>query len=244
MVSDGCRMKRIVGIDIFRGVAIVLMVIFHFCYDLNYFRFVNIPLYSSEFWLDFRLVIVNMFLITAGISLALVHKNGIKLSSVKKRFWQLGLASLAISIATYIIFPNTWVYFGVIHFILTASIVGLLFVKFPKISLFLSASILISYLFFNFNMHPIFYKVAPILHLPMHHTEDLVPFIPWFSATLLGIAIVGFNWHLKLFKNRLFTTETPAHKFLAIIGKRALLIYLLHQPILFGLLYVVYDTIH
>jgi len=233
-------MKRIIGIDIFRGIAIVLMIFFHFCYDLNYFKLANIPLYNSEFWLDFRLVIVNMFLITAGMTLAIIHKNGIKWSSVKKRVLQLGAASLAISIVTYAIFPKTWVYFGVIHFILVASIVGLAFVKFPKISLSLSIAIITAYLFFNFNMHPIFYKIAPILHLPIHHTEDLVPFIPWFSATLLGIAIVGFNWHIKLFENRLFTTNTPAHNILALIGKKALIIYLLHQPILFALLYLIF----
>ncbi len=229
-------MKRIVGIDIFRGVAIVLMVVFHFCFDLNYFKFVEIPLYSSEFWLDFRLVIVNIFLITVGMSLALVHRNGIKWSSVKKRALILGGASLAISVVTYFVFPHTWVYFGVIHFIFVASIAGLLFVKFPKTSLALSGAILIGYFFFNFNMHPVFYKVAPILHLPMHYTEDLVPFIPWFSAVLLGIAIVGLNWHKVLFENRIFNAKTPVHSFLAFIGKRALLIYLIHLPLLFGII--------
>jgi len=233
-------MKRIIGIDIFRGIAIVLMVIFHFCYYLNYFKFANIPLYSSDFWLNFRLVIVNMFLITAGITLALVHKNGIKLDSIKKRALILGGASLLISIVTFFIFPHTWVYFGVIHFIFVASIVGLLFVKFPKISLALAVAILIAYFFFNFNMHPIFRQVAPILHLPMRHTEDLVPFIPWFSATLFGIAIVGLNWHIKIFKNKIFEADTIVHKFLAKIGKKALLIYLLHQAILFGAFYLVW----
>ena len=236
-------MKRIVGIDIFRGLAIVFMVVFHFCYDLNYFKFAHIPLYSSEFWLDFRIVIVNMFLITAGLSLALVHKDGIKWQSVKHRVVILGLASLTISLATYFVFPHTWVYFGVIHFVLFASIVGLLFVKFPKISLILAVSILIAYFFYNFNMHPIFRHVAPVLHLPMRHTEDLVPFIPWFSASLIGIAVFGLGWYKWLFENILFEANTPVHKFLASIGKRALLIYLVHQPLLFALLYLIRSII-
>ena len=234
-------MKRIVGIDIFRGLAIVLMVVFHFCYDLNYFKFAHIPLYSSEFWLNFRLVIVNMFLITAGISLALVHRDGIRWASVKHRVITLGLACLAISVVTYFIFPHTWVYFGVIHFILVASIVGLLFVKAPKLSLVLAVAILIGYFFYNFNMHPIFRQIAPILHLPMRHTEDLVPFIPWFSATLIGIAIFGLGWYRWFFENRVFEADTPVHKFLATIGRKALLIYLIHQPILFGLMYVIWS---
>ncbi len=236
-------MKRIIGIDIFRGLAIVFMVIFHFFYDLNHFQFVTVPLHSSTFWLNFRLLIVNMFLITAGMSLALVHKDGIRWHSVRKRVLQLGLACAAISLATYLVFPRTWIYFGVIHFILVASIVGLLFVKYPKVSLGLSMAILIGYFFLNVNMHPIFDKVAPLLHLPVRYTEDLVPFIPWFAATLFGIAIVGFGWHLKLFENSFFEAETAVHRVLAIIGKKALPIYLLHQPILFGTVYAVHSIL-
>lgn len=233
-------MNRITGIDIFRGMAIVFMVIFHICYDLNYFKFTAIPLYSSGFWINFRLLIVNMFLITAGISLALVHKEGICWHSVKNRIIQLGLASVAISMATYMVFPRSWIYFGVIHFILVASIVGLLFVSYPKVSLGLSIAILIGYFFFHFNMHPVFEKIAPALHLPMRYTEDLVPFIPWFAATLFGIATVGFDWHLKVFSNSFFEAKTKAHNTLALIGKKALPIYLLHQPLIFGTVYVVH----
>jgi uncharacterized membrane protein len=214
------------------------MVVFHFCYDLNYFKLAHIPLYSSSFWLNFRLLIVNMFLITAGMSLALAFSKGINWQKLKKRILLLGSASLTISIATFFVFPYTWVYFGVIHFVLVASIVGLFFINKPKLALALSVTIIVGYLFFNFNMHPIFAKIAPILHLPMRHTEDLVPFIPWFSATLLGIAIVGFSWHKLLFENRIFNANTKLHKFLSFIGKRALLIYLIHQPLIFGIIYL------
>jgi len=235
-------MNRIVGIDIFRGLAIVFMVVFHFCYDLNYFKLAHIPLYSSSFWLNFRLVIVNMFLITAGISLAIAYGKGIKWQKLKKRILLLGGASLGISVVTFFVFPHTWVYFGVIHFVLVASIVGLLFINRPKLAFVLSVAIIVGYLFFNFNMHPIFKQIAPILHLPMRHTEDLVPFIPWFSATLLGIAIVGFGWHILLFENRLFKADTKAHKFLSFIGKRALLIYLIHQPLIFAIMWGVVSS--
>ena len=220
--------------------AIVFMVIFHFFYDLNYFKLTTIPLYSSTFWPNFRLLIVNMFLITAGISLALVHKEGIRWHSVKKRVLQLGLASAAISLATYLVLPRTWIYFGVIHFIFVASVVGLLFVKYPKVSLGLSIAILIGYFVFDLNMHPLFNKIAPALHLPMRYTEDLVPFIPWFAATLFGIAVVGLGWHLRIFENRFFKAETAVHRVLANIGRKALPIYLLHQPILFGAVYAVH----
>ena len=237
-------MKRIVGLDIFRGLAIVFMVIFHFFYDLNYFKFTTVPLYSSTFWLGFRFLIVSMFLITAGISLGIVHKDGIRWQGIKKRVMRLGAASLAISLATYIVLPDTWIYFGVIHFILIASIAGLLFVKYPKVSMALSIIILIGCFFFDFNMHPLFDKVAPLLHLPNPHTEDLVPFIPWFSAILFGIALAGFNWHRKLFSNTFFEAKTTLHNMLAFIGKRALPIYLLHQPLLFGAIYVLYRYGH
>lgn len=232
-------MKRIIGVDIFRGLAIVLMIIFHFCYDLNYFKFTNIPLYSSSFWLNFRLVIVNMFLITAGISLVLANPRGINYKGVKKRVLLLGLAATVITVVTYFIFPTTWVYFGVIHFILIASVVGLLFINRPFISLILAIIILIAHFFYNFNMHPLFNLLAKPLHLPIYHTEDLVPFIPWFSATLIGISMASFGWHKVIFDNKFFNNKNRVNHFLSIAGKHSLLIYLIHQPIIFGILSLV-----
>ena len=87
---------RLVGLDIFRGWAILLMVLFHFSYDLNYFKFIHIQMQIDPFWVYARYVIVSMFLLSVGISLALVHRTHIQWHKVYKRTLLLGGASLLV----------------------------------------------------------------------------------------------------------------------------------------------------
>ena len=77
-------MKRVAGLDIFRGYAIVLMVIFHFCFDLNYFHIVPINIRSESFWIYFRFCIVFMFIFSAGMSLQLAHYYTFSVQLLKK----------------------------------------------------------------------------------------------------------------------------------------------------------------
>lgn len=235
-------MNRLNGLDAFRGLAIFFMITFHFSYDLHYFGYIKIDTTQSTFFIHYRQLIVNMFLFAVGVSLAIANKNGINWHKVKKRALVLGLTSALISIATYFIFPLSWIYFGVIHFIFVASIVGLAFINRPKLALFSAIAILVAYFGFNITMHPIFIKIAPLLHIPLYHTEDLVPFIPWFSTVLLGIALVGFNLHSKLFKLNSKIAQTKPLKLLQFMGKHSLFIYLIHQPILFGIFEILLHT--
>ena len=210
------------------------MISFHLCYDLQYFNFYNFHITSNPFFLNYRLVIVNLFLFIVGISLVLANKSGLNWQKIGKRTLTLAAASFAISIVTFFIFPNTWVYFGVIHFILVASILALPFLKHPFIALLTSLILTLLYFSGYINMHPLFNTLMPILHLPKHHTEDLVPLVPWFSTVLLGVAFAAFGWH-KIFDIK----SNYLIEKLAYIGKHALLIYLIHQPILFAILYLI-----
>jgi len=231
-------MKRIIGIDIFRGSAIVLMIIFHIAYDLQYFNYLNLHITTEPFWKNFRLIIVNMFLVTVGMSLALAHRDSIHWAAVRKRTFQLALASLLVSVSTYMIFPHSWVYFGILHFILLASLLALPFIHRPWLSLALSVIILIAYFHFGLRTQPLFDLLAIPLGLPLKRTVDLVQIIPWISTVLIGISIVGFNLHHKLFDTKLFNAESKCQRSLVFMGKHALIIYLIHQPLLFGLFYL------
>lgn len=230
--------RRLVGVDVVRGVAIVLMVLFHFCYDLNHFGFIDIEILRDGFWLNFRGLIVTLFLFVVGVSLALAHKDGINWQKVKKRSVMLFFAALMVTIATYITFPRAWVYFGVLHVIWLFSLLGLLFINRGYLALFVGVSILIAYNFFDLSMHPLFMLLQEPLSLPQF-TVDLVPLIPWFAVVLLGVAVVGLGLEVLLFQNRVFEADTTIKKMLAFMGKHALLIYLIHQPILFGATWLV-----
>jgi uncharacterized membrane protein len=222
---------RYIQLDFIRGIAIILMVIFHISFDLNNFHFISIDIYNhhSAHWFYFRMIILTLFMVSVGISLSLTHKKNIDFQKVKKRFYILSGASVAISLASFVTFPHSWIYFGVIHFVTIASVLLLPFVRYPLLSLLLGSSIITLFNLNLINMHWLFKLVAPLLHLP-YHTEDLVPFTPWLGVVLVGIFIGAKNLFLfPLPKNTL--SEKVAY-----LGRHSLAIYLLHQPIFFGLI--------
>lgn len=230
---------RLQGLDIFRGVAIVLMVTFHFCFDLNNFGYLDFDLKNGDFWKYFRYLIVIMFIISAGISAQLTHQNGIDIKKLRKRVLLLGLASLLVSFGSYTQFPSTWIYFGILHFFLTITIIGLPFLKFPKISLFLGVFIILGYNMSWLNMHWMYSFLQEPLFLPKAYTQDLVSLVPWFGVYLLGLT-VGYYRLEEVFLN--FETLNKTNKIntvLSFFGKHSFVIYLLHQIVLFAMFYTI-----
>lgn len=123
--------SRIQWIDALRGIAIILMVIFHFCYDLRYFGYVDWNVPNGPNWWPFRYVILTLFIFTLGMSLSLAHSTRVHWKKFSIRLGQLALASGAITAMSIFMFPNTWIYFGILHFLCVASVVGVFFVRIP-----------------------------------------------------------------------------------------------------------------
>jgi len=120
---------RLNQLDIFRGYAIILMMFYHFCYDLNMFGYIHANPNKDTLWQISRYIIVTIFLLSMGMSLKLLHRDNIRWDKVKKRALILGGASLVVSISTYIQFPSSWVYFGILHFAFASSLLALFFLK-------------------------------------------------------------------------------------------------------------------
>ena len=219
--------KRYLEVDLIRGFALVLMIVFHLFYDLNHFNYIDINIRSGIECHYFRFFILTLFIGTVGISLTLANTNGLKLKAIKIRTLKLLLAATLITITTLFSNPAMWIYFGVIHFILLASLVGLLFVGRPLLSLILGVTILVLFNLDLISTHWLYLQLRELLHLPKY-TEDLVRFVPWFGVVLIGI----FIGHKKYFDFN--TQENRLTKPLTFLGKHALVIYLVHQPILFG----------
>ena len=207
--------KRYLFIDQLRGFAIILMVVFHTLYNLNLFSHIVIPL-RNTLWIAFPNIIVTLFMLTVGISLALAHYPQIRLRPLLLRLLKISLAAILVSLTTWILFPHRWVYFGILHNIVVCSLMALPFLNFPRIAL-------------------IGGLLLPFLPLPWfqlsHPAMDYVPPFPWLSPVLLGIFLFHFRGGIFL-RIRLPSWSSP----LAIWGRHALPIYLLHQPLLYGLL--------
>ena len=211
------------------------MVIFHFSFDLNNFHYISVDIKHGIEWHYFRYIIVTMFVFSAGISLYLANQNHINFTKLKRRILMLFGASLLVTVGSYSQFPSSWIYFGILHFFLFASIVGLLFLRVPKISFFVGIFIIVGYNYHIINMHWLYLYLQPILHLPIRYTEDLASIVPWFGVFLLGLSFANTRLLNKFFNNNFFNSTNRINKSFALIGRHTLVVYLVHQPIFFGL---------
>ena len=230
---------RLQGLDIFRGVAIVLMVTFHFCFDLNYFGYVDFDLKHGEFWRYFRYLVVSMFIFFAGISTQITHKNYINTKKLFKRLLFLGIASILVSVGSYTQFPKSWIYFGVLHFFFISTVIGLPFLRIPKISFILGVFIILGYNMSWINMHWLYNIFQTPLYLPQRYTEDLVSLVPWFGAYLLGLVGGYYKIQNLLLNVHFLNKESRLNAILATLGRHSFITYLSHQVILFATFYTI-----
>ena len=127
------------------------------------------------------------------------------------------------------------VFFGILHFIAFASVAGLVFVRWPFVSLIAGIGMIGLDLVYQ---HPVFNQawlqwVGLMTHKPV--TEDYVPVIPWFGVVLLGIFIGHQLLRIPALQGiRSWQSNIPLARGLALAGRHSLLIYMLHQPIMFG----------
>lgn len=219
--------KRSAFLDLYRGTAVLLMMIFHLCWDLRHFGFIEYSIHDP-FWVYFRSLIVTLFLTAIGWSSYITLSKSPSASFFWRDF-KLFLAAVAISITTYFATPEQWIYFGILHFIFMASILCRPLVTLPVLSAFLGAIILQVYHFTDLLHFPnAFHIISQYIALPTKTLDIIFPF-PWIGVVLLGPLLGFLNWH---------KVPTPNHfifSAIAFMGRYALLIYLTHQIVFFAL---------
>ena len=228
--------QRFARIDALRGAAIVWMAVFHFCFDLNYFGLL-LPkqnFYGDPFWTVQRSVIVSLFLFTAGLSQAVALDAGQGWSRFWRRWAQIAACAVLVSAGSALMFPKSWISFGILHGIalmligarLAAPLRGWLW------PLGLALILLPPWL-----QHPFFDTrwtnwVGLVTHKPV--TEDFAPLLPWLGVTLWGLA--AGQWLLARQRAVLAGPLPGAARGLAALGRWSLAFYMLHQPVLIGAL--------
>ncbi len=220
---------RVPYLDILRAVAVIWMIIFHVTYDMRMFGLNQIN-FTDGFWFAFPRIIAGTFLFCVGIALNYTHQERVKTPALLKRLKKLGLAALAVSIGTYIAFPQQWVYFGTLHCILAGSLLGAFFVHRRKEAFVLMLMILILQYAIGFDIK----WVSSVLKRP---SMDFIPIYPWFWVILLGLLVGPYLSRMPF----LMSLRTP--RFFDFLGRHSLAIYLVHQPLIFGILSL-YQYLH
>ncbi|MBO1039468.1 DUF1624 domain-containing protein [Brucella pituitosa] len=231
---------RLERIDIARGVALIAMAIYHFGWDLEFFGYMVPATTAHGGWKLFARCIASSFLFLVGFSLVLAHGRTIRWNAVGKRLLQIVAAAAAISAVTYYMSPDNFIFFGILHQIALASVLGLLFLRLPAVVTFIVAAFVITApLYAQSDIFNRMWLAWIGLSTVPPRSNDYVPLFPWFGAVLLGIAAARiferFNWLPTLSGG---IQPQFLQKPLTFIGRHSLAFYLIHQPVLIGLVYV------
>jgi uncharacterized membrane protein len=226
---------RIDAIDIARGMALVAMAIYHFTWDLEFFGYVPPAMTAVGGWKLFARCIASSFLFLVGVSLFLGHAKGIRWRGYWRRLAMVAGAALAISLVTYLAVPDSFIFFGILHQIALASVLGLAFLRLPAMVTLIAAAAVIAaphYLRSTFFDDPWWWWTGLSENRP--RSNDYVPVFPWFGAVLIGIAAAMIAERTGLFA-KLAALRTPRWTQPLIFGGRhSLAVYLIHQPVLIG----------
>ena len=236
---------RVLVIDGLRGAAMVWMACFHFCFDLANFHLIETDFYANPLWTLQRTCILSTFLMCAGAGQELALACGLTWRRFWKRWAQIAACSLLVSAGSWVMFPNSFIYFGVLHgmavmLVLTRLLAGFLAWRLP-----LGAVCVALPWFYG---HPWFDSrwtswIGLVTHKPM--TEDFVPLLPWLGVMLWGgeLTRLGLGWRARLAVpgGRWASTARPwpatlvggaLARGLVALGRISLRFYMLHQPVL------------
>ena len=221
-------------LDALRSVAIVWMAVFHFCFDLAHFKLIEQNFYRDPFWTTQRTFIVSLFLFCAGFGQAVAVTQQQSWRRFWRRWAQVAGCAVLVSIGSYLMFPRSYIYFGVLHGIA----VMLIITRFTaRLGVWLWPLGLVAILLPRLVQHSFFDTrwtswVGLVTRKPV--TEDYVPLLPW-----LGVMWWGLAAGLLVLQHRphwMGGGLPAAFKPLSVLGRWSLSFYMLHQPVLIGLL--------
>lgn len=226
--------SRFDRLDALRGVAIVWMALFHFVFDLNHFRLLEPAqdFYRDPFWTTQRTAIVSLFLLCAGLGQAVALHAGQGWPRFWRRWAQVAGCAVLVSAGSALMFPGSWISFGVLHGIAVMLVLARLAAPlgawlWPLGALCIALPLAVQHAFFDSRWTN---WVGLVTRKPV--TEDFVPVLPWLGVMLWGLALGA--WLLRHRRGVLAGAVPRALAPLALLGRWSLSFYMLHQPVLIG----------
>lgn len=223
--------ERITFIDYWRGIAVYGMILYHFVFDLEYFGLLG-NLIGSPFFEAIGDIFRFSFLFLVGVSAYLFNsKMRDKAFEIQlKRFVTIFICSVLVTLITYFFDSDTYIFWGILHLI-SLSAIYFMIVKNNTIITFCFLCILFVLNFFNIQSESFYFQILGISELS-RNTLDFFPILPWFAVILLGNLTT--KYFLGIYS---YFSSFNLNKFTISAGKRSLLIYMVHQPILLMIAY-------
>jgi len=231
-------------IDLLRGIALLMMILFHTLFDLAFFRIAPVDV-SDGFWRYFAYATASLFLLIVGVSLSVSHARAARRlqgRALVQKFLLRGggifCCGLLVTVATWWYLQEGYVIFGILHLIGLAVMLSPLFFRFRT----WNAVIGIVFIAIGWILAAIPGPMELLvigIHPLTFQSVDYTPVFPWMGLVLIGLAIGEFAypggerwWTLPKLPERAIAPVT-------FIGRHTLVIYLVHQPVILLILYLV-----
>ena len=248
-MDQASKSPRVYFMDELRGLSIILMVIYHAAYNVVYLFHVPFALFSSPVIQFLSTFFGGVFVFISGVACRYSHNN------LRRGAICLGFG-LIFSIVTYFLSAQVFIAFGILHFLGTSMILYGLLEKWvdrlPALWMICLLSILFLFTFglpsyyvgipgiFKIQVSPTFYQnpLGFIVGLPStgFYSADYYPLVPWIFLFFAG-SYVGKYVRAGRFPSFLYREHCP---FLSKVGRHTLIIYLLHQPIVYSITWVIF----
>lgn len=226
-------------IDVLRSIAVLGMVAYHAAYDLQVYAGLPIDIFHGGWsWLQFLTAALFLSLVGAGQWLSSQRRSH-QWPAVWQRAWRRsgGLLALAllVSAVTYMVDPVTYVRFGILHCIALSALI----LPWLRHGGYYTVLLGITILIISPWLHSLCPQTALLLPLGCHDagfvSVDYFPLLPWLGWPLIGLGCSSIVYAstppVAPAQSRLCTIATWP-------GRHALLLYMVHQPILLGLLWM------
>jgi len=239
---------RFVEIDLMRGIAVIMMVLFHLLFDIYFFNIYQVDV-TTGFWKIFAMITASLFLLLVGISFTIsaakaevtMNRRNFFMKYLKRGISILLIAAL-ITIVTWWYLGEGYIIFGILHLIGVSIIIAPFVFHRKVLSLYGGILFIVAGILLQAVRGPLI--LLPLgIHPVSFYSVDYTPIFPWFGLVLIGIylgerlypdgkrgySLPGFFRYSQLAK-------FPG-KFLAFLGRHSLAIYILHQPVIILLLH-------
>lgn len=236
--------NRLWEIDALRGLAVLLMAFFHLMWNLQFFGLSNVNVFSPN-WQLFARGIGSGFMLLLGLSLTLdanKHPHTLQQRWVRnlRRAGQIALCAALVSLGTYVAVGDAFVRFGILHLAAVSIVLGTLFVRLPApISVLAGVLVLGAWRAVDGVQTTSPWLIPFGIVPPGLMMVDYYPLVPWFGMVLIGIA--AGHWLYPNAQRRFALPDLGSPRAIAalrFLGHHSLIVYLLHQPILVGIVFL------